>query len=251
MTALRLAIASGKGGTGKTTVAVGLALAAHDPVSLLDCDVEEPNIHLFLDGPQLSDNSVYHAVPIIDPARCNACGRCNEVCRFNAVAVPGSAALVFPELCHACGACALVCPAQAIAQANRVIGNVSRHLHHQVMITTGRLEIGQTATPTLIRAVLGHAAAAGLTIIDAPPGTGCAAVAALATADLVVLVTEPTPFGLHDLQLAWSMVRDLERPCVVVVNRCDLGDDRVDDWCAQQDITIVDHLPEDRLLHRR
>ncbi len=245
---MKLAIASGKGGTGKTTVAVCIALSADRPVRLLDCDVEEPNCHLFL-KPQIQlRKPVTVPVPEVNTDRCSGCGQCRDICQFNAIAVLKRKAVIYPELCHSCGGCALVCPTDAIREIEREIGYVEVGSRDGVMLVTGTLHIGQTLAPTVIRAVKQHAAPEGLTIIDCPPGTACAMVAAVRDADHVLLVTEPTPFGLHDLKLAVATVRKLGLRFSVVLNRVDIGDDRVIEYCRQEGIPVRLQIPDDRRI---
>ncbi len=242
-----IAIASGKGGTGKTTVAVHLAaaLAARGrAVQYLDCDVEEPNGHLFLKPAIEASESVGIPVPTVDAARCIACGKCAEVCEFNAIAMLKKP-LVFPELCHGCGACALVCPVGAIRETPRAIGVAETGRAGAIAFAQGRLNVGDPMSPPLIRAVKARRNPDAVALFDAPPGTSCPVVATVRGADFVVLVTEPTPFGLHDLQLAVDTLRPLGRPLAVVVNRAD-DDRRVQDYCQAEHLPILAELPDDR-----
>ena len=242
-----IAIASGKGGTGKTTVAVHLAatLAARGrAVQYLDCDVEEPNGHLFLKPTIESSASVGIPVPVVDAARCIACGKCAEVCEFNAIAMLKKP-LVFPELCHGCGACALVCPVGAIRESPRAIGVAETGRAGSVAFAQGRLNVGEPMAPPLIRAVKARRIPDAVALVDSPPGTSCPVVATVRGADFVVLVTEPTPFGLHDLALAVATLRPLGRPLGVVVNRAD-DDRRVQEYCQAENLPVLAELPDDR-----
>lgn len=253
---MRIAIASGKGGTGKTTVAVNLACVLADAgqkVQYLDCDVEEPNGHIFLKPEITATEPVGIPVPVVDEEKCKGCRKCAEVCQYHAIAVLKKP-LVFAELCHGCGGCALVCPERAIREENRTIGVVEtgRALRQSsgradgVDFVQGRLNVGEPMAPPLIRAVKKKAIADGVAIMDAPPGTSCPVVATVRDADYVLLVTEPTPFGLNDLRLAVEMIRQLGVPHGVVINRADVGDRRVRDYCASEGIALLMELPDDR-----
>lgn len=243
-----VAIASGKGGTGKTTVAVNLARALDTPVQLLDCDVEEPNAALFLPGAPATTHAVTLPVPEVDAARCDGCGECSRFCQFHALACLGGSVLVFPELCHGCGGCTMVCPRDAIRETSRRIGVVETTTSGAITLIQGRLDVGVALVPPLIRAVKAAAQPAATTIVDAPPGTSCPVIAAVTGADALALVTEPTPFGLHDLELAVETVRQLGTPFGVVVNRVGVGDGRVHSYCRQQGIPILAEIPDDRCI---
>ncbi len=243
-----VAIASGKGGTGKTTVAVNLARALDAPVQLLDCDVEEPNAALFLRASPAATHAVTLAVPEVDPARCDGCGECSRFCQFHALACLGGSVLVFPELCHGCGGCAAVCPREAIRETGRRIGVVETCTSGAISLVQGRLDVGVALVSPLIRAVKAAAQPAATTVVDAPPGTSCPMVAAVTGADAVALVTEPTPFGLHDLELAVETLRRLQTPFGVVINRVGVGDERVHAYCRHQGIPIIAEIADDRRI---
>ncbi len=242
-----IAIASGKGGTGKTTVAVHLAAALlfqKRTVQYLDCDVEEPNGHLFLKPLIDSVEPAGIPVPVVDAARCTSCGKCAQVCEFNAIALLKKP-LTFPELCHGCGACALVCPVGAIREEPRAIGVVESGQAGATTIVQGRLTIGEPMSPPLIRAVKARRDPRAIALFDAPPGTACPFATTVRGADFVLLVAEPTPFGLHDLVLAIETLRPLGVPLGVVVNRAD-EDRRVQDFCAANGVPVLAELPDDR-----
>jgi len=243
---MRVAVASGKGGTGKTTVAVNLALAAPGPVRLLDCDVEEPNCHIFL-KPQISETApVNVAVPEVDYELCNGCGECASACEFNAIVALRRKPLVFPELCHGCGGCVLACSAGAVREVPRQIGVVVMGSSGALGFVQGRLNVGEPMAPPVIRAVKAHAGADGTVIIDCPPGTSCPLLAAVRDTDYALLVTEPTPFGLHDLTITVEALRQLDLPLGVVINRADVGDARTRDYCRCEGIPVLLEIPDDR-----
>ncbi|RKY26381.1 MAG: (4Fe-4S)-binding protein [Planctomycetota bacterium] len=243
---LAISIASGKGGTGKTTLAVNLAAVAGE-VTLLDCDVEEPNDHLFLDVEWGESRESCVPFPRVDTNLCTGCGECRRVCRFNAVVVLGKQPLIYPELCHGCGACFIACPEKAITEVDRAVGIVERGTFREIELVHGRLNIGEVKGPPLIEAVKDAAAHNGrAAIIDAPPGAGCPAVEAVRNTDYCVLVTEPTPFGIHDLEVAVEMARQLGVKHGVVINRSDIGDDRAVRFCEERGITLLGQIPFDR-----
>jgi len=245
---MTVGVASGKGGTGKTTVALGLALSSHDPVLLLDCDVEEPNAALFLRPRILDSTPVEVTVPEVDAQRCDACGACSRACRFHAIGSLQAKAMVFPELCHGCGGCVLACPRGAIRESRRILGIVENGVRDRIRFAHGRLNVGEAMPVPVIRALRRRFDGDGLTLIDAPPGTSCAVVAAVRGSDVVLLVTEPTPFGLHDLTLAVQTVRALGIPLGVLLNRCDSGDESVRAFCESEGIPLLLEIPEDRRI---
>jgi len=245
---MKIAIASGKGGTGKTTVSVNLARVFGSDVRLLDCDVEEPNDHLFLRGTSCEAETVSIPVPQVDESLCDGCGECGRFCEYHAIVSFGTKPLVFPEMCHGCGGCAKVCPKKAIHEVDKRIGVVETIQAENITLIQGRLDIGVAMAPPLIRAVKVRLQNGAPAILDAPPGTSCPVVTVLRGADFVVLVTEPTPFGLHDLKLAVEMVRQLRIPFGVVVNRMGIGDDRVHVFCREENVPILLEIPDDRRI---
>jgi MinD superfamily P-loop ATPase len=257
MAPLAIAVASGKGGTGKTSVAASLALSLPD-AQYLDCDVETPNGHLFLRPAIRGSAPVTTPLPRIDPASCTLCGDCAEACEFNALAVSKERVLVFPELCHGCGVCSYVCPEPgAIAEIARPIGTLehgdipqgaSAEIRGPAGFVQGTLNLGETASVAVIKAVKRLADPDCTRVLDAPAGTACPMVETVQGADYCLLVTEPTPFGLHDLELAVGVSRRLGVPCGVVLNRCDIGDQAVKDWCRAEGIPILMEIPFRREL---
>ncbi|MDD4294102.1 MAG: ATP-binding protein [Candidatus Omnitrophica bacterium] len=244
-----ISIASGKGGTGKTTVAVNLALSIKD-ANILDCDVEEPNAHIFIKPEIKSKEKVFIPVPEIDKEKCNACGKCKDVCAYNALAILGDTVLVFPELCHGCGACSYFCPQGAIKEVDKEIGIIEEGSINEIGFVHGRLNIGQAMAPPVIRVVKKHIKNDRVNIIDSPPGTSCPVISSIAGSDFCVLVTEPTPFGLNDLMLAVEVLRKVRIPFGVVVNRSDLGDDKTDKYCIEEKIPILMKIPFNKDIAR-
>ena len=244
---MRIAVASGKGGTGKTTVAVNLAEAYGGRIQLLDCDVEAPNARLFLSGgDSAGQEEIAIPVPVVVASSCDGCGECGSFCRYHAIVCLGSEPLFFHELCHGCGGCTLVCPRGAIRESTRRIGIIDTFQTGAVTLVQGTLDVGVAQAPPLIRAVRQRADSSIPQIVDAPPGTSCPVIAAIRDTDFVILVTEPTPFGLHDLKLAMQMVRELQLPFGVVINRDGSGDDRVLEYCSLEDIPVLARIPDDR-----
>ncbi len=246
-----ISVASGKGGTGKTLVATSLALSLRGraKVQLLDCDVEEPDDHIFLRYLAIKQSQpVFLPIPKIDETKCTYCGKCAEVCAYNAIAVMKKKVLVFPELCHGCGACSYLCPESAISEEGKQIGVVETGNSEDVDFIQGRLAIGEIAAPFIIREVKKHIEPAGTVIMDVPPGTSCPVVEAVKGSDFCLLVTEPTPFGLNDLSLAVEVTRKLGISTGVVINRVGVGDEKVERYCNEQGIPILLKIPLDRRI---
>jgi len=245
---LVISVASGKGGTGKTTVATNLACALGQSVQLLDCDVEEPNAHLFLKPVIEARETVSTPVPAVDEDKCSYCRKCADICRFRAIAVFGETVMVFAELCHSCGGCMAVCPEGAITETGRELGVAERGRRSQVSFVHGRLRVGEAMAPPLIRHVRSYGENNGISIIDAPPGTSCPVITAMKGADYVLMVTEPTPFGLHDLKLAVEAVELLGIPRGLVINRSDMGDAQVRDYAEAVGLPVLMEIPFDRRI---
>lgn len=243
---MKIAIASGKGGTGKTTVAAALAFSVTEPVRLLDCDVEEPNCHFFIQPEIKRKEKVFSLIPEVDEEKCTGCGECGRVCQFSAIVPLGKKIMVFPELCHGCGGCSRICPTGAISEIQKEIGVLEFGKHGDVEFVSGRMNVGQVMAPPIIRAVKQYARKDGLTILDCPPGTSCPFVTAVKECDAVLLVTEPTPFGLYDLKLAVETIRELKTPFAVAVNRSTEKKNRISEYCRKENIPLLMQIPEDR-----
>jgi len=254
-----ITVASGKGGTGKTTIAVNLALSvaadtqesAKSDLLFLDCDVEEPNAHLFLKPTIERREEVGILIPEVDYDKCTFCGRCAEVCAYHALAVVKQSVLVFPELCHGCGSCTLNCPEEAIHEVLNVTGIIEEGRTGNIRFAHGILNIGEAMAVPVIRELKKRIGEDSdrIGVLDASPGTSCPVVETMRGADFVLMVTEPTPFGLHDLKLAVEVARgELGLPVGVVINRDGVGDRGVEDYCAAEDIPILMHIPLDRRI---
>jgi MinD superfamily P-loop ATPase len=248
-----VSVASGKGGTGKTTVTASLATVWDGPVLAVDLDVEEPNLHLFLHPSIEGITAAHMTVPVVDELRCTHCGACSDLCQFKAISVMGRLILTFPEMCHGCGGCIAVCPEKALSPGQRELGEISWGEAGRIQFLMGRLRIGEAMSPPLMRLVKVKldemiAAKGGDAIIDAPPGVSCPAVNAVIDSDVIVLVTEPTPFGFYDFQLAWEAFAPLGKPMGTVVNRAGLGNDDIYRFCREKGLPILAEIPLDRAI---
>lgn len=247
-----ITVASGKGGTGKTTVATNLAIAVSEeqPVRFMDCDVEEPNAHIFL-NPQIEETrSVEKLLPQVDEELCTLCGDCAKACEFNAIAIVGKKVLVYNDLCHGCGLCKMVCPEGAISEIPHQLGVIQTGKANGFLFAQGLLNVREAMSTPIIQEMKKMIDPKQLTIIDAPPGTGCPTIAAIKDADVAILVTEPTPFGLHDLRAAVGVARSVDVPTFVVINRDGIGDSSVEHYCELEGIPVAMKIPFDREIAR-
>ncbi|MFP4515566.1 MAG: 4Fe-4S binding protein [Desulfovibrionales bacterium] len=248
-----LSVASGKGGTGKTTVAASLAAVWESPVVAVDLDVEEPNLHLFLNPKITSRRTASMEIPVADETKCTFCRACAEICQFKAISVFGEVLLTFPEMCHGCGGCIAVCPEKALSPGSRSLGEVSQGYAGEIPFLMGKLRVGEAMSPPLMRAVkqdLGTLLSKQHrdVIVDAPPGVSCPAVSAVMDSDVIVLVTEPTPFGLYDFRLAYEAFSPMGKPLGAVVNRAGLGDPAVYEFCDKHNIPVLAEIPFERRI---
>jgi len=242
-----ISVASGKGGTGKTLVATSFALSikGKEKVRLLDCDVEEPNDHIFLKPDFTETVPVSIKTPEIIREKCNLCGKCAEVCAYNAIAVLPNNVMTFAELCHGCGACSYLCPQKAIKEVEREIGVINHGSAGGIDFFEGKLNVGETMPVPIIRKVKEHADYTGVVIVDVSPGTSCPVVESVKGSDFCLLVTEPTPFGFNDLQLAVATVRELDVPCGVIINRENKAGNDIEKYCREQKIPLMMSIPLD------
>lgn len=246
---MNIAIASGKGGTGKTFVSTNLFWVIQSlglPVSLVDCDAEEPNVTQFISGYHFDTREVTHKVPVIDIANCKFCGKCHEYCHYNAIVYLPDLLFVqvVEDLCHSCGACLTACKHGAVSEYDKTLGSLSSsYLNTFSEVIEGRTEIGVYAPVPVIKKAIAGTEVKHLNILDAPPGTSCPFVATVENADFVVLVTEPTPFGLHDLELSVETLQCMKKSFGVVINREGFGDASVHNWLKENDIPLLLSIP--------
>jgi MinD superfamily P-loop ATPase len=257
---IKIAIASGKGGTGKTTLAANLALRASETrrTVLADLDVEEPNSGIFVKGDLISQQQMFRQVPVWDQAGCTLCGNCTEVCQYNAILKLGKTIMVLLELCHSCHACSELCPTDSLPMRDTALGWLRSYRRDKLSFIESRLEIGVEMASPLIRQTIGYLhdehQEASLQVRDCPPGTSCSVISATKDADFIILVTEPTPFGLYDLSLAVDTMRHLDKAMAVVINRHGIGNDDVISYCKRENLTfwgMIPHLREIAELYSR
>ncbi len=246
-----VSVASGKGGTGKTTVSAALVSVWDRPFVAVDLDVEEPNLHLFLRPEVRARDTVFMEVPVADSAACTLCRACVELCQFKAIAIMGTTLMLFPEMCHGCGGCLAICPAGALSPGSRELGELVSGRAGQAEWLMGLLRVGEAMSPPLMREAKSRlagmlAAEARDAIIDAPPGVSCPAVSAVLDSDVILLVTEPTPFGYYDFSLAVEAFAPLGKPMAAVINRAGIGDDAVKRFCQERGLPILAEIPYDR-----
>jgi len=240
---MNIVIASGKGGTGKTLIATSLALSLDEESEFFDCDVEEPNAALFLSPEWKGEEEVNLPIPKVDETKCTHCGICAKLCNYNAIAVFPNKFLLFPELCHGCSLCILGCPEKALTEDKRPIGKIKKGRRDKITLYQGELNVGEAMATPVISALKKKITGDKLAILDAPPGTACPVIETLSGADYAILVTEPTPFGLHDLKLAVGVARKFSLPFGVIINRADIGDSRVKNYLKEEKIPLLLEIP--------
>jgi len=243
-----ITVASGKGGTGKTTVSTNLAASIEKNIQLLDCDVEEPNSHIFIKPKSTNIELVTTMVPKVDQKKCSLCKKCEEICQFSAIAVIGETIMTFPEMCHSCKGCIMVCPEDAITESSRELGELEMGQSNDIELIYGRLRVGEAMSPPLIEKVKEKINKDKTAIIDAPPGTSCPVIVAMKESDFILLVTEPTPFGLNDLKLAVEVVRILNIPFGLVINRAEPERNLVNQYAKDENIPILLEIPDSRKI---
>lgn len=248
---MKIAVASGKGGTGKSTVSTNFAYflsETNEDVAIIDCDVEEPNCHIFLNPDIKTDKKVFLSVPEIDEDVCAGCGKCVQICQFNALALVKEKVITFPELCHSCGGCWLVCPLGAVLQGQREVGTVETGTSEKLSFIQGKSRIGEAMSPPLIKAAKKEGENHNIQILDCPPGTSCPVITAVDGADFVVMVTEPTPFGLYDLKLAVDVMKELDKEFGIVINRSGENDYLIEDYARSENIPVITKIADDRRI---
>jgi len=241
-----IAIGSGKGGTGKTTIAVNLAKSLEEKITLLDCDVEEPNAQIFIQGKKIKEEEVSVPIPWVQEELCSECAKCSHICQFNAIVSFNTIPLIFPELCHSCGGCIKICPTQALQEKEYPLGVITTYQKEHITLLEGKLNIGHPMAPPLIKRLKKNISSSILTLIDAPPGTSCPFITTVKKADFVLLVTEPTPFGLNDLQLAVETIKELQIPYGVIINKDLAESNLITDYCDQESIPVLLRIPNNQ-----
>jgi MinD superfamily P-loop ATPase len=243
---MKIAVLSGKGGTGKTTISSNLATMLQNK-TLIDCDVEEPNVHLFFEMPNQEKKTVYTEYPHVDMRKCDLCGKCEEFCHFNTIVAAKNRVLVFKETCHACGGCKIVCPKDAITYKKREIGIIHEGLStNGIKIKYGVLNVGELTGVKVIEQLLEDIDKNEDVIIDSPPGTSCATVAAVESADYAIIVSEPTPFGVSDMKMVVEMLNNLNIPFGLIINKAGLGNDEIYQYATKESINIIGEIPFNR-----
>ncbi|OQY08788.1 MAG: ATPase [Fusobacteriia bacterium 4572_132] len=240
---MKIAVLSGKGGTGKTTVSSNLSISLKNSV-ILDCDVEEPNSHIFLKPDITETISIKTEYPEVDADKCNLCGKCGDFCNFNAIIPTKKNVLVFAETCHACGGCQLVCPTNAIEYQKREIGKIyTGKTIYGNTLSYGELNLGEMSGIGIIEGLFEGAKDEELVIVDAPPGTACSTVAAVENVDYAIIVTEPTPFGVSDMKMVVEMLREMKIPFGLIINKAGLGDNEIYEYSEEENIEILMEIP--------
>ncbi|MCB9480756.1 MAG: ATP-binding protein [Desulfobacteraceae bacterium] len=246
---MKICVASGKGGTGKTTVATSLAASYGEKIQLADCDVEAPNASIFFDVSEAEKEDIFLFIPQIDQSKCTGCKECERVCRYNALAVVLNKVMIFPTLCHSCKGCLYICPEKAVSQGKKMLGSIySKQINDKIKIISGDLKTGEMASPMLIDKVQKKLDPDIHSIIDSPPGTSCPAIAAMKGCDYVILVTEPTPFGLSDLKLAVETSRLLEKPCGIIINKHMEEIKIIHEYAKEAQVPVLMEIPYSRDL---
>ncbi len=248
---MKIAVLSGKGGTGKTLVSVNLAATA-ETAAYYDCDVEEPNGHLFFKPELTQEEQIFVKSPEVDAQRCNGCRKCMDFCKFNAIACIQDKAVVFPDVCHPCGGCILVCPEKAIQESKRPIGKIVQGHSENVQVISGMLNMGEESGVPIIRTMLRHMTEHPhpFTLIDCPPGSACVVMESILDADYCILVAEPTVFGVHNLNMVYELVQIFNKPYGVVLNKCLDGENPAEQFCLEHQIPILGRIPFDSELGR-
>ncbi len=240
---MKIAVLSGKGGTGKTFVSANLAATA-EAATYLDCDVEEPNGHLFFRPKDITQREVYRLLPSFDAKKCTACRACVDFCKFNALAMINQSVKVFSEVCHSCGGCGLICNQNAVSEIPHPVGKIEIGVHHQVVVVSGILNLGEASGIPVIKSVLAETGTGdGPTLIDCPPGSACSVMESVRVADYCVLVAEPTAFGLHNFKMVYQLVSLLQKPCGVIINKAESGNSPIDAFCTQHGVPVLCRIP--------